>query len=244
MPQMFTGDMLLPMFEAVTMKSQQLEQAIRSGNDELVRLIDREIDPLISAVVEYRARNPSEIQQQLRFVSSLIREYADDRACVVRTSAILNVLIERYFGGEQSASLEGIACGLPMTRQAGDDSLLNESILDNIPVRVAVITRDYRFLLGNAAEAEFYGIRGFELIGRHVAEFIGHDVFENKARLLLDRCFDGDVFDFHYQCDRSKGNKRIYCRMKPLRGQRGNIVGAVVVNEDVVGSLSETLVTI
>ena len=42
---------LFPLFEAVSLKNTQLQQAIRVGDDHLVRLLDRELDPLISAVL-------------------------------------------------------------------------------------------------------------------------------------------------------------------------------------------------
>ncbi|WP_182307137.1 hypothetical protein [Ciceribacter thiooxidans] len=107
MPEATRKDSLDALFEAVALKSMQLRQAVRVGDDRLVRLLDRELDPLVAAVLDYRASDLREIHQQLRFVSDLIREDADDRSCVTRHAGVLSDLLDRYFGEEEERSATG-----------------------------------------------------------------------------------------------------------------------------------------
>lgn len=219
------------LFEAVSLKSLQLQQAIRSGDDQLVRLLDRELAPLISEVVEYRASNNREIHLQLRFVSSLIREDADDRSCVVRNSTILSVLLDRYFGSTTVSDVAGFHVDV-VNPSLGDDGLLNESILNALPDMVAVVTTDYRYLYANAAHADSLKRSPMELVGRHVSEFMEKGLFEDMARERLDRCFRGECVDYVYIRREDSRGLFVRCRMSPLKGHEGRIVGAVMTMQD------------
>ncbi len=223
-------DNLLPLFEAVSLKNIQLQQAIRIGDDRLVRLLDRELDPLIAAVVNYKATDTHEIHLQLRFMSSLIREDADDKSCVVRHAAVLSVLLDRYFGDEVNGTdrLRESEAELGAAHDViGDDSLLNESILNSLPEQVAVITTDYRYLYSNPAHAEFMKCRPLDLIGRHVADYLGDADFETTTRSNLDRCFNGEAVSYTFWRREEGQRALVRCQMTPFRTHDGRIIGAV-----------------
>lgn len=233
MSQAFKNDNLVPLFEAVSLKCQQLQQAIRVGDDHLVRLLDRELEPLIAAVVDYRAHSEREVQQQLRFIGNLIREDADDRSCVLRHSAMLSVLIDRYFGCDEHRVTAPAATRVRPSDLPGDDVFLNETILNSLPDRVAVVTTDYRYLYSNPLHSRFYGRQPLDIIGRHVAELVGADFFEEVARDRLDRCFLGATLDFDGMLQSMRGGGgRVRCRMSPLAAPHGRIIGALIVMQD------------
>ncbi|PZU85797.1 MAG: diguanylate cyclase [Shinella sp.] len=229
---------LLPLFEAVSMKSVQLQQAIRVGDDQLVRLLDRELDPLISAVVNYRAVNMREVQLQLRFVGNLIREDADDRSCVLRHAATLSILLDRYFGSDVKAASD-VPTDAPKALGLGEDDLLNESILNNLPDRVAVVTLDYRYLYANPAHASFVGSTPLDLVGRRIFDLLGDIEASVAIEKYLDRCFAGEPVDCSY-FHRGEGFCSLMrCRLTPLRTPRGDVIGAVLMLMDGVKAADE-----
>lgn len=221
---------LLPLFEAVSLKNSQLQQAIRVGDDHLVRLLDRELDPLIAAVVDYHASDIAEIHMQLRFVGSLIREDADDRSCVQRHAAVLSILLDRYFGDgrERARSASSIALAGLEARMDGEDNYLNESILNSMPDRVAVVTLDYRFLYCNPAHAGWLGATQLDLVGRNLFEFVDDAQVAQDIRHQLDRCFAGEQSEVCYWWRITGMGTALRSRAAPLRTPRGDVIGAIL----------------
>ncbi|MBA3041839.1 MAG: PAS domain-containing protein [Rhizobiaceae bacterium] len=221
---------LLPLFEAVSLKNSQLQQAIRVGDDHLVRLLDRELDPLIAAVVDYHASDIAEIHMQLRFIGSLIREDADDRSCVQRHAAVLSILLDRYFGDvrERGRSPSSLALAELGARMDGEDNYLNESILNSMPDRVAVVTLDYRFLYCNPAHAEWLGATQLDLVGRNLFDFVDDGQVAQDIRQQLDRCFAGERSEVCYWWRSAGIGIALRSRAAPLRTPRGDVIGAIL----------------
>ncbi|EHS53911.1 PAS fold-4 domain protein [Rhizobium sp. PDO1-076] len=228
---------LLPLFEAVSLKNVQLQQAIRSGNDRLVAALDRELDPLICEMVAYRASEADEIYLQLHLLTKLLREDADDRSCVLRHTALMSILIERYFGPRGLARPTGDAVVSMLDSKPqpafGDDDMLNEVILSSLPDRIAVVTRDYRYLFANPAMADMLRTRPIDIIGRSVFELgLQPDAFV-AMRDALDHAFRGESGDF---ASRFNGGNHLvsafYGRFTPLRSSQGAINGAVLTFSD------------
>ncbi len=224
---------MLAFVETYSFKCAQLQQAIRSGDDGLVRLLDREIEPLVATILAHGAGNAFEIYVQLQFVNSLILAAGDDRSSVSRYAAALAVLLDRYFPSIVADA--GMPDALPDGRRPNvqprpaDDSLLNEVILDSLPDRVAVVTRDYRYLYSNPVNCAHLGKSKFELVGRHVMEFVGPQRFMERAKPRLDRCFAGEASDYLYDRQGEGGaTETIRCRMTPLRGSNEEVVGATI----------------
>ncbi|NTF07580.1 PAS domain-containing protein [Agrobacterium rubi] len=223
-------------FAAFSLKCMQLKQAVACGHDDLVRVLDKELEPIIADILEFRAQTREDAHMQLQFLNGLIRDEAEDRSMVTRRSAAMSMLIDRYFrripedrdGFAQTGPGEK-----PFVFEAPEQPLFNEAILDCLPDRVAVITRDYRYLYANQANARFLKRTPLSMIGCHVSEFIGEDSFNKMAKTAFDRCFKGATVDYIHHGHRSFDNFSTRCRMTPLRGVNNEVFGAVVVLQDI-----------
>lgn len=229
--------------ESISLKNRLLQQAIRSGNDELVRAIDREIEPLLTDLVSYRATDTDDIYLQMRLVTSLIREDADDRACVLRHASMLSLLVERYFGPRRGQAAPPMHVPISAeTSGSEDDEMLNETILNNLPERIAVVTRDYRYLFANPPMASMLGAPQMDLIGRSVLDICLDPDMRQDLREALDAAFAGRTGSisavFRSMAD---GAVMLRARYSPLRASQGVINGAVLTfgeDEPMVGGIA------
>lgn len=229
---------MLALFHAFSSKCVQIQRAIKMGDDVLVAALDRELAPLVAAILAYRASSMLEIYMQLQFMSNLIRQEADDRTSVMRNCSALATLLHRYFAGAEVAAMDALlsfASEGPDRGNAvfGDDQVLSDLVLDSLPDRVAVITRDYRYLYSNAANNAYLNTKQMDLLGRHLSEFIGVERFEQRAKHKLDACFAGESVDYIYRSYfTADAGQPIRCRMTPVRA-KGEIIGALLMLQDV-----------
>ncbi|WP_190237385.1 PAS domain-containing protein [Rhizobium sp. R635] len=227
---------MLELFRAFSLRCAQIEEAIRRGDDQRVMSLDRHVEPLVEAILACRAGNLLEVYMQLQFVSQLVAQDADDSASVREHTAVLSYLLDRYFGthapdwrvpSPQDARIEPPAAYVPDT---DNGQFLNAAILESLPDRIAVLTRDYRYLYSNAANSAYLNRKPMELIGHHLSEFIGEERFAACAKQKLDACFAGEEIDYTYERSAGGGaSRQIRCRMSPLRDAGGTVIGALIV---------------
>ncbi|MGL4197275.1 MAG: PAS domain-containing protein, partial [Allorhizobium sp.] len=221
----FRDSNLRAMFEAVSLKNLQLQQAIRSGNDQLVRVLDREIDPLLSALISYRATDIDDVYLQMRLLTKFLREDADDRSCVLRHASMLSLLVERYFGPKRTQDAPRPNMAENRGQGDGDDEQLNEAILNNLPERVAVVTCDYRYLFANTAMAAMLGMRQIELIGRSIFDFGLAPAGQGWLQDALDKAFAGGSGSFVATLSGDPAPNMVQGRFSPLKAGDGSISG-------------------
>lgn len=238
----FRDSNLRAMFEAVSLKNLQLQQAIRSGNDQLVRLLDREIEPLMSALISYRATDIDDIYLQMRLLTKFLREDADDRACVLRHASMLSLLVERYFGPKRTQDAPAPhVFDNRMSYGSGDDEQLNEAILNNLPERVAVVTCDDRLLFANTAMAALLGLGQIELIGRSVFEIGLSAGGQDWLRDALDAAFAGRSGSLVASLPGDPVPHMVRGRFSPLKASDGSVSGAILTlgeSESVYGDVA------
>jgi PAS domain-containing protein len=222
---------LLALFHAFSLKSTQMQRAIKTGNDDLVGLLDRDMESIVAAILAYRARSTLEIYMQLQFLISMIRQEADDSACVARDANAMSALLDRYFSDAHGAATDAVLIAsrppepeLPLFAHSGG---LSDVILESMTDHVAVVTRDYRYLYANTAHAAALSRKPIELVGKHIREVIGSQRFENRARANLDGCFAGNSLSYEYTLE-DQGDHLIGCKMTPVRGAKGEVLGALV----------------
>lgn len=195
-------------------------------------MLDREIEPALAAVLHKEAADVSDLKIQFQFVVELLREEAEDKACVLRQAHNFKLLLDRYFGADETVRpfrVEFPEAGRPvMSPRVVEDGLINEAILDSLPDRVAVITTDYRYLYSNPLNAESLCEKPMDLVGRHIAEFVGVQRFESRVKRHLDRCFAGEIVEYNYISPRP-GSIATRCRMTPCMSAAGNVLGAILV---------------
>lgn len=215
-------------------KHSQLQQAVRAGHETLVSLLDREVDAALMSAFQYEAMDAAETHLQFQLFIDLQRVEADDPSCVLKLSAMLQALVQRYFGSKDEER-----AGSPLKVRArasdmeADDSLLNEDVLEQIPGRVSVVTTDYRYLYSNPSNAAHLKTKPMDLIGRHITDFIGPQRFHARVKAELDRCFSGELIDYCFTRETDGQTMVMNCRMSPCLSVKGELVGAILVLNEI-----------
>lgn len=227
---------MLELLQAFSSRCSQIDAAIRAGDDQRVATLDSSFELLIGMIVKYHAANQLEAYMQLQFVIYLLEQDADDSASVSNHAAILLHLLDRYFGGvpaPQRLPPQEMPISKPKVYVPNVDNgnFLNSAILETLPDRVAVLTRDYRYLYSNPANCSYLGRKPIDMIGRHVLEFIGEERFR-RAKPNFDACFAGQHIEYSYERSLEEGVKKMRCRMSPLRDNTGSVIGALIMMEN------------
>lgn len=221
-------------FQAFSIKNRQLKQAINQSEDDLVQSFDRELQAIVNDILVYQASSREELYRQFQFLCMLVRDEADDRLAVVRRSAMMSGLIDRYFRDHSKSSDVDLSAAIARPAKVSapafyEQPLFNEAILDSLDDHIIVVTNDYRYLYTNDAYAKLKNRTRLSLIGCHVTEFIGEDGFYLQAKPVLDRCFAGEKAGYIHHAYRDGQRFATRCRMTPLRASTNHVMGAVVV---------------
>lgn len=216
-------------------KYSQLQYAVKSGDDLLISILDREIEPVLSAIYQEEATNVADARLQFQFVLDLLRREADDITSVLRQQDVLQSLADRYFSIENGRILGDKWQPAPVIVHRGrvDEGFLNEAILDCMPDRIAVITPDYRYLYTNPVNAARLDERPMDLVGRHIVEFVGIQRFEQRVKPNLDKCFAGEMVDYTFAKDVDNRVIVVRCRMTPCMSSTGKVIGAILILQEI-----------
>ena len=71
-----------------------------------------------------------------------------------------------------------------------------EAIISGSNDLIVMYDREYRYAVTNDKHLEIWGYEHHELIGKHIADVLGQEFFENRAKPNLDRCFTGETIRY------------------------------------------------
>src|SRR5262249_10090560 len=91
---------------------------------------------------------------------------------------------------------------------------------------------DYRYRRVNPVYERDWKMPAEKIVGMHVADLLGMDVFEQKVKPLLDRCLAGeDVSDADWFSS-APGRRYLAVSYSPLRPDPDRLVASLVITRD------------
>ncbi|QDP19722.1 hybrid sensor histidine kinase/response regulator [Sphingomonas xanthus] len=135
-------------------------------------------------------------------------------------------------GDSRSADLKAVAAGLAALPQpVGFPGIIE--IADTLPVMIAYLDRDLRYLYLNKTLAEWLEMPRKEVLRKTFREILGDAAFEHR-RPFIERAFGGDKQWFVGDLDhRTRGKLTVQSEYVPHRGPDGDVIGLIVVLQDV-----------
>jgi PAS domain S-box-containing protein len=105
-------------------------------------------------------------------------------------------------------------------------------VFESSPDRVSIVGRDYRYRRVNPVAERDWKMPAERIVGMHVADLVGRDLFEQQIKPHLDRCFEGeDVRDADWFSG-PLGRRYLAMSYSPLRPDPGGVPAALVITRD------------
>jgi PAS domain-containing protein len=97
-----------------------------------------------------------------------------------------------------------------------------EKVVEGLEDLIAVIDRDYRYVIANRALLKYRNRTLDQMIGHTVREVIGAEAFDNVVKQRLDDCFAGKTITFDWKFDYpDMGERDITISHFPIEGPDG-----------------------
>nr|MEA2799201.1 hypothetical protein [Phenylobacterium sp.] len=110
---------------------------------------------------------------------------------------------------------------------------LTEQVFESSSDGMCIIGTDYRFQRVNPVYARIRGMPAERIIGKHVAEVIGTERFEQTSKWSLDRCFAGEEFSVSGWIPMPLGRTYLSVSYAPLRPHSERVEAALAIVRDV-----------
>ena len=109
---------------------------------------------------------------------------------------------------------------------------LTRQVFEGSPDGVAVIGRDYRYQRVNPVYERNWGMAADRIVGMHVADLRGMDVFEQALKSHLDRCFAGEQVTYGEWLTNTRGRVYHVRTYTPLRSPSAEVNAALISARD------------
>ena len=107
-----------------------------------------------------------------------------------------------------------------------------EKAMDGLEEMIAVVDRDYRYVIANRSFLSYRGIKQEDLIGRRIPDVLTPEVFETTVKGRLEECFQGKVVGYEMRYDfPSRGERDLSVCYFPLEGPEGVDRAAIVLRD-------------
>ncbi len=108
-----------------------------------------------------------------------------------------------------------------------------EQAVEGLEEMIAVIDREYRYLLANRAFLDYSGRKRAEVLGHRVGEVLNPDVFESTVKERIDECLQGKTVQFEMRyCHENRGERDLLVSCFPLGVRRG-VDGMACILQDI-----------
>ena len=109
---------------------------------------------------------------------------------------------------------------------------LTGHVFESSPDGMSIVGRDYRYQRVNPVYERFWGMPAGKMLGMHVAEILGTEVFEQRGKPDLDRCFAGEEINHAEWVPTPGGPKYTAISFSPLRPDGQRVDAALVIARD------------
>jgi PAS domain S-box-containing protein len=112
------------------------------------------------------------------------------------------------------------------------EEYLTEQVSARLPDLVAIIGRDYRYRRANPSYERVWRIPAEKVVGMHVSDIVGREMFDRVVKPNLDRCLAGEEVSFAEWFDNAGGRRYWLVTYSPLKLESERVDAALAVARD------------
>ena len=105
-------------------------------------------------------------------------------------------------------------------------------VFESSPDGVSIVGRDYRYWRVNPVCERDWKMPAEKIVGMHVGDVLGMEIFEQKIKPHLDRCFEGEDVGDAAWFSTARGRRYLAVSYSPLRPEPGRVRAALVITRD------------
>ena len=212
----------------------RLKQAIEEECEvDEIRKIDTEINAILHGIREYRPQTLSELRQKLKF---FVNEVTFEQQGESHSFALQSIveMLDTDFSYQMHSPFAGLEGAAVSGANLEKSKLVNAyELVAASNDRISIIGVDYRYVNTSQKNGQFYDADPDLVCGRHVADLIGQNRFERRAKRFLDLCFGGERQQYFHTLEIGDENRIMSCHMMPLHQRDGEPFGAMVAMNDI-----------
>jgi PAS domain S-box-containing protein len=220
----------------------EYEKAVE-GVEEMIAVVDRNYRLLLAnrAYAQFRNIERDQLLGRLlpevidkEFFERVVKEKLDEcfRGKIVKYELRHNYpgigqkdLLVSYFPIQGTSGVDRAVCVLrDITERKRVEERLREyeKAVEGVEEMVAVVDRNYRYLLANRAYAQFRNLKQEQVVGRLVTEVVNKDFFEQVVKEKLDASFQGKIVKFELRYSFPEiGERDLFVSYFPIHGIDG-----------------------
>jgi PAS domain S-box-containing protein len=143
----------------------------------------------------------------------------------------LTVLLTMTFPSPP-ATLQSVLVSIMDITERKRAEYLTEQVFESSPDGIFIVGRDYRYQRINPVYERNWGMPGERIVGMHVADLLGIEVFEQTVKPYLDRCFAGEVVRYGEWFTNTLGRQYLALSYSPLQPDAARVEAALVITRD------------
>src|SRR3984957_17495598 len=121
-----------------------------------------------------------------------------------------------------SQAVEVIARDIRQRKLAEEKLREYEKVVEGLEEMIAVVDRDYRYVLTNRAYLNYRALEKDQILGRLVPELLDRELFQTLVKRKLDECFEGKAVAYEMKCPYpTLGERDLFVSYLPIEGPTG-----------------------
>ena len=193
---------------------------------------DRTTRPTAELVLQRsHPEDRSLIGQLIERVSREGRDWDIEHRLLMPDGSIKYLHVVAHAVKDVSGNLEFVGAVMDITDRKRAEYLIAQ-VFERSPDGVSIIGRDYRFQQVNPTYERNWKRPADRIVGKHIADFLGMQVFERTVKPNLDRCFEGEEIRYAEWFVNEIGRRFLSLSYSPLRPNSERVEAALAITRD------------